>query len=201
MPFNFNLQFRHKSIEENKEQQQQLKQEEEVSNDNGNVVTLPYYGGAKGQVLQIIHNPDGTVTTSIIKKENSIEMPQKSPLERIQQAASRLVSIQESAKRRGQFSADDSKFYADNLYHLGVAAQELASTQQNGNQLKKLFEISPTANMHTIDALESNSTKSVYHFDPVKEPDTVIQNDDDDAVQVNAPKKDASVAEAKPVGN
>ncbi|KAJ6640693.1 hypothetical protein Bhyg_05624 [Pseudolycoriella hygida] len=86
------------------------------------VTNLPFYGGAKGQVLQIRRNSDGTITTEV---EN---------LANIQKAASELVALQQTVKNSGKLTEADRAKYATNLEKLGISAQNLAHIQQNGDQ-------------------------------------------------------------------
>ncbi|XP_017490307.1 PREDICTED: uncharacterized protein LOC108378526, partial [Rhagoletis zephyria] len=119
--------------------------------------SFPYYGGMRGQILQVVRTKDGNDNTFIIapavpqvsvvpvltKKAMSTGNGQSQDIasattafekdfNRIQIAAARLVAIQETAKRKGSFSNEDNRIYAESLLELGHAAQNLANLQQSG---------------------------------------------------------------------
>lgn len=135
---------------------------------------------------------------------------------KIQQAAARLVAIQELAKRSGMFSPEDNRVYAANLLELGQAAQSLAMLQQKGeiqdfSVLLKPIEESEQMSQKTpinSDKLGENEPEKMEivtepHFN---ESELLLPNLEDPyedtnySVAITPPKKDASVAEAKPVG-
>lgn len=118
--------------------------------------TLSYYGGLKGQFVQL---KDGKVHKITVngKETKSSEAARQGPIaaasssialtvhdnrqhtstfeedfNKIQIAAARLVAIQEMAKRKGTFSLEDNRVYAASLLELGQAAQNLAMLQQTG---------------------------------------------------------------------
>ncbi|XP_055603859.1 uncharacterized protein LOC129752090 [Uranotaenia lowii] len=122
------------------------------------VLKLPFYGGARGQILEIRKNSDGTVVSKILRGEDD-EMELKvhqlvddlknneeilaedeeikasdqsfgDYLLNIQKAAASLVTLQEQVKKSGKLSGDQKKVYTENLEKLGVAAQKLAQIQQ-----------------------------------------------------------------------
>lgn len=185
------------------------------------LISLPFYGGAKGQVLQIKRKPDGTVTSEVVKQneenneyKNDMTSFQQN-LANIQKAASELVSLQQNIKLSGRLTDTDHKIYAENLAKLGVSAQNLAHIQQSGGQddFRLLFE-GPLGIRNDVSAKEDLSGEKVDAADKV-EPDQEEENvgeedgttssstakpETDDSVQVNIPDKDASVAEAKPIG-
>lgn len=185
------------------------------------LISLPFYGGAKGQVLQINRKPDGTVTSQVVKQneetnEYKSDMTSfQQNLANIQKAASELVSLQQNIKLSGRLTDTDHKIYAENLAKLGVSAQNLAHIQQSGGQddFRLLFE-GPLGIRNDLSSKEDLSGEKVDAADKV-EPDQEEENvgeedgtsssstakpETDDSVQVNIPDKDASVAEAKPVG-
>lgn len=140
---------------------------------------------------------------------------------RIQEAAARLVAIQELAKRKGSFSEEDNKIYANSLLELGQAATALALLQQTG-QIKdfsvllqpELFGSGPQKQPSNL-GLEANNPAD-QKIDEQKLEEVTEQQltpeeflppnsedpyeDVNDSVAIMAPKKDAAVAEAKPVG-
>ncbi|EDW69597.2 uncharacterized protein Dvir_GJ13339 [Drosophila virilis] len=138
---------------------------------------------------------------------------------RIQEAAARLVAIQELAKRKGAFSEEDNKVYANSLLELGQAATALALLQQNG-QIKDFSVLlqpelfgAPQKQPSNL-GLEANNPAEQkiddHKHEEVTEqqlsPEDILPPNDDhfedvnDSVAVLTPKKDAAVAEAKPVG-
>ncbi|EDW18485.1 uncharacterized protein Dmoj_GI12070 [Drosophila mojavensis] len=208
---------------------------------------LPYYGGLSGQVLLLQPQQDGSIRSSILQRQQphpkeaddtisisaaSISaVANDSPVSsisasgsnfnRIQEAAARLVAIQELAKRKGSFSEEDNKIYANSLLELGQAATALALLQQNG-QIKdfsvllqpELFGVMPQKQPSNL-GLEANNPADQkiddHKLEEVTEqqlsPDDILPppaedpyEDVNDSVAVIAPKKDAAVAEAKPVG-
>lgn len=137
-------------------------------------------------------------------------------LANIQKAASELVNLQQNIKLSGRLTDTDHKIYAENLAKLGVSAQNLAHIQQSGGQddFRLLFE-GPLGIRNDVSAKEDLSGEKIDAADKV-EPDQEEENvgeedgtsststskpETDDSVQVNIPDKDASVAEAKPIGN
>ncbi|EDV40412.2 uncharacterized protein Dana_GF10496, partial [Drosophila ananassae] len=214
----------------------------------------PYYGGLRGQLLQLRPQRDGSVGSFILQRQaqpqvravprdsddtitisaasisaiadgsgasNSISAS-ASDFNRIQLAAARLVAIQELAKRKGSFSEEDNKVYASSLLELGQAAQSLALLQQTG-QIKdfsvllqpELFAMpQKQPSNFGLEAPNSPADQKIdeQKLDEVTEqqfsPDEQFlppNNEDpyedvNDSVSVMAPKKDAAVAEAKPVG-
>lgn len=147
---------------------------------------------------------------------------------RIQLAAARLVAIQELAKRKGQFSTEDNKVYAASLLELGQAAQSLALLQQTGqiqdfSVLLKPYQGVIMPQKSPNGTVDKNTDNAVTVEAPIEAPveeqkvDDVTEQqfsetdllpvapedpyeDVNDSVAVAPPKKDASVAEAKPVG-
>lgn len=214
---------------------------------------MPYYGGWSGQLLQLRPQPDGTVRSRIVPQVRSglprdtddtitisaasisataddsdnIGLPpisaSGSNFNRIQEAAARLVAIQELAKRKGSFSEEDNKIYANSLLELGQAATALALLQQTG-QIKdfsvllqpELFGPGPgpqklpsnlglEANNPADQKIDEQKLEEVTEQQLTPE-ELLPPNSEDpyedvnDSVAIMAPKKDAAVAEAKPVG-
>ncbi|KAH8366060.1 hypothetical protein KR093_008822, partial [Drosophila rubida] len=205
---------------------------------------LPYYGGWSGQLLQlrpqktrqvaqvrgIPRDSDDTITISAasisaIADDNggvssTTISASGSNFNRIQEAAARLVAIQELAKRKGSFSEEDNKVYANSLLELGQAATALALLQQTG-QIKdfsvllqpELFGTGPQKQPSNL-GLEANNpadqkideqkleevTEQQLTPEEFLPPSEDPYEDVNDSVAVMAPKKDAAVAEAKPVG-
>ncbi|XP_053955596.1 uncharacterized protein LOC128861474 isoform X1 [Anastrepha ludens] len=208
--------------------------------------SFPYYGGLRGQILQVVKTKDGTENMFILAppdpsakaqpaltRKSGISIStvdaqsQNTPspttafeqdFNRIQIAAARLVAIQEIAKHKGTFSAEDNRIYAESLLELGYAAQNLANLQQSG-QIKDFslllqpdFQMSHKQPLFTAESpTDTESSAGEQKVEEVteqqlNEEDFLPPNTEDpyedvsDTVAVTAPKKDASVAEAKPVG-
>lgn len=104
------------------------------------VIQLPFYGGAKGSILRFVKNENGSVSTMISPvTEDSLESTAADDtgsnhfsdnLQKIQKAASKLVTIQQLVKASGKISADEKQTYVENLNVLGQAAQALAQINQ-----------------------------------------------------------------------
>ncbi|XP_050742233.1 uncharacterized protein LOC108035607 isoform X3 [Drosophila biarmipes] len=216
----------------------------------------PYYGGLRGQLLQLRPQKDGSLGSYILQRQqpqlravprdaddtitisaasisasadgsgasssSSSISASASDFNRIQLAAARLVAIQELAKRKGSFSEEDNKVYASSLLELGQAAQSLALLQQTG-QIKDFsvllqpdmfgnpqkqpsnFGLEATINPadqkideQKLDEVTEQQFSPDEQFLPPNNEDPY--EDVNDSVSVMAPKKDAAVAEAKPVG-
>ncbi|XP_055527047.1 uncharacterized protein LOC129719681 [Wyeomyia smithii] len=209
------------------------------------VLKLPFYGGARGQILEIRKNSDGTVVSKILRgddedmelkvhqivdelKQNEDILAEDDDIQaadqsfgdyllNIQKAAASLVTLQEQVKKTGKLSSDQKKVYADNLEKLGVAAQKLAHIQQQDDDhdaIKFLFDSQfdqtdqKKKNTHKITNFpgykgkeEEQSHKKKEEEDNVGEEDgNSNSQNDSDSVQVHSPEKEASIAEAKPVG-
>ncbi|XP_011212955.2 uncharacterized protein LOC105232793 isoform X2 [Bactrocera dorsalis] len=209
--------------------------------------SYPYYGGLRGQILQVVKAKDGadnmfiispaSIPTANVKsissKKGSVstseddgQLNNKPPtsiafeqdFNRIQIAAARLVAIQEVAKRKGSFSAEDNRIYAESLLELGHAAQNLANLHETG-QIKdfslllqpdfQLADKKPLVPSESIAEIETSGgeqkvdevTEQLFNEEDLLPPNTEDPYEDvSDTVAVTAPKKDASVAEAKPIG-
>lgn len=127
---------------------------EHRSADEPELIQLPFYGGARGQVLQIKRNPDGSVLSEVVSQAtiSATHLPSKNEradmstfqqnLLEIQRAASQLVTLQQNIKLSGRLTDVDRRLYSENLERLGVSAQNLAHIQQQGGQddFRLLFE-------------------------------------------------------------
>lgn len=180
------------------------------------VTNLPFYGGAKGQVLQIRRNSDGTVTTEIVKQdkvEMEIEISDdmnsfQENLANIQKAASELVALQQTVKNSGKLTEGDRAKYAENLEKLGISAQNLAHIQQSGDQddFRLLFQgplfhrQQNNLNIEKGEDTDDEDEENVGEEDSESGGTVEEEKPDIDSIQVSSPDKDASIAEAKPVG-
>lgn len=132
---------------------------------------LPYYGGLKGLTLNTHSKPPTQLGSVGVATDKFF-----TNFNQIQIAAAQLVAIQEATKQKGSFNEEDNKYYADSLLELGVAAQNLANLQH-------------TRNVSILDYVNNNNN-NVFQ-------DTSTEND---SISVSSPKKEASVAESKPIG-
>lgn len=171
-------------------------------------------------MLQIKRNPDGSVISEVVKqatvaaesdsRKDMMSTFQQNLLE-IQRAASQLVTLQQNIKLSGRLTDVDRRLYADNLEKLGVSAQNLAHIQQSGGQddFRLLFE-GPLFGNRRRDGDDGDDADGEDESEVVEEGVGEETNDASkpskptvdggDSVQVGVPDKDASVAEAKPVG-
>lgn len=117
------------------------------------VTLLPFYGGAKGQSLQIIEYSDGRIETVIVKNPNApIDTPAisvntselenpvlpsiyelsdfGSNIKKIQDSALKVVKLQEMAKKKGELSESEEALHKENLEILNQSAQNLAELQE-----------------------------------------------------------------------
>lgn len=191
------------------------------------LISLPFYGGAKGQVLQIKRGTDGSVKSEIVKQDAATVAKDITDdmssfqlnLESIQKAASELVTLQQNIKLSGgKLTAEDRKVYAENLEKLGVSAQNLAHIQEASGKddFRQLFEgpmghrikESTQAALDRLEGINKKPSGSKEEEDEENVGEEEDENDngdeehtdEEDSVGVNEPAKDASVAEAKPVG-
>lgn len=158
------------------------------------------------------------------KRKSSESTKFEEDFNKIQAAAARLVTIQELAKQKGTFSDDDNRVYAASLLELGQAAQNLAKLQQTG-QIKDFSVLlqpyqaavthkTPQHNMIddsiAVVAAVTNKEDETKVEEEIEQPISETEllpavpldpyEDNNDSVAIVPPKKDASVAEAKPVG-
>lgn len=121
------------------------------------LLSLPYYGGAKGQVLQIARDPSGATVAQRIVPSNSNDLQQSTDtqnqiqdtsysqqfansLRNIQASAQKLVELQKKTTKSGQLKGDDQKVYVTHLALLGEAASNLAQIGTRGEyDLSQLF--------------------------------------------------------------
>ncbi|CAH1117928.1 unnamed protein product [Phaedon cochleariae] len=133
---------------------------EEIMNEekfkNTKITILPFYGGAKGQSLQIIETPDGQLTTNIIKSpetpleppENAIDpselenpsLPSKeerddfgSSLRKIQKNTKKVVELQEIVEKNGKLTPEQDTLYKKTMEELTQAVENLKLLQEETN--------------------------------------------------------------------
>lgn len=146
-----------------------------------------------------------------MKQESTVDrMSFEENLTNIQKAAAELVSLQQSIKLSGKVSAMDQKLYAENLEKLGISAQNLAHIQQSGvvddfrllfdggegNRFQKPMMVSTTKKPNKND----EDDEDVGEEQEATEASSAKPTDDNDSVDISVPDKEASIAEAKPVG-
>lgn len=128
-------------------------------------------------------------------------------LKDIQAAASQLVTLQQNIKLSGTLTEADRRSYAENLAKLGVSAQNLAQIQQEGGEedFRLLFE-GPLFGKND-DSVRGNLDGEVLEAASKEDESvgeetgtTTLKPTTEDSVHVGIPEKEASVAEAKPVG-
>ncbi|RZC37931.1 uncharacterized protein BDFB_001423 [Asbolus verrucosus] len=115
------------------------------------VTIIPFYGGGKGQSLQIIEKTDGTVITAIIRtpeskpstSEEAINaaelenppLPSKQDINfgpnirNIHKTALNIIKLQETAKQNGKLNPDEEAVYQQNMDALNMSAKNLAQLQ------------------------------------------------------------------------
>lgn len=120
------------------------------------VTLIPFYGGGKGQSLQIVEKADGSVMTYIIKTpeikptipEESINtselenppLPSKqdrdfsSDIRNIHKTALDIIKLQDTAKKNGHLSPEQEKAYRKNMDSLNSSAKNLAELQQEEDE-------------------------------------------------------------------
>ncbi|XP_055707312.1 uncharacterized protein LOC129804220 isoform X2 [Phlebotomus papatasi] len=179
------------------------------------ISTLSYYGGAKGSVLKIEKKSDGSVVRETINSKVGDNPSEdfSEHLSTIQQAAAVLVALQERVKMTGKLSGVDKKIYADNLEMLGISAQKLAQLQNEAadNDLNLIFQgiAKDRDNGENNDDEKNPSTEEDFdnvgeedhgmNPQPPEEPQNV-PGQEQEGIAINAPPKEAPIAEAKPIG-
>ncbi|KAB0798742.1 hypothetical protein PPYR_06622 [Photinus pyralis] len=133
----------------------QIHEENVQSLESPKITFLPYYGGAKGNSLQIIEMPNGTVTMEIVAtphenltvtegSPSEVEMPQlpqrpssefASNLKNIHKAALNIIKLQEAAKRQGEVNNEDQAEYRENIESLQLSAEKLTHIHDNEDDL------------------------------------------------------------------
>lgn len=143
-----------------------------------------------------------------IEKEISDDMNSfQENLSNIQKAASELVALQQIVKNSGKLTEADRTKYAVNLEKLGISAQNLAHIQQSSNQddFRLLFQGPSFNRQENVDKAEDNDddddNEDVGEEEAENSGSAEEEKPDTDSIQVSSPDKDASIAEAKPVGN
>lgn len=146
-----------------------------------------------------------------IEKEKEISDDMNSfqeNLANIQKAASELVNLQQTVKTSGKLTEEDRQKYAENLEKLGISAQNLAHIQQTDDQddFRLLFQgplfrkQQNSPNLEKAEDTDDADEEDVGEQESESEDNSEEEKPDTDSVQVSSPDKDASIAEAKPVG-
>lgn len=110
-------------------------------------MALPYYGAAKGQILQIRRNKDGIVSTEVIQQSssnvnninNEKPLPGTAPpssfiygeLSDIQKAASDILSLQERIRLSERLTKLDHQLYMDQLKKMTDSGTHLVNMEQS----------------------------------------------------------------------
>lgn len=174
-----------------------------------NTIThIPYYGGAKGQTLEIIEAPDGSFTTNILQgklTQTKDESQFAKDIKNIHQAALEIIRLHEQAKHKQQLNEEERQRYDKGIEQLNSSTKNLAQLQVDDSEersnLQFWFEKKKEAFGSKNEGAENNK-------EPNKEEENVGEESggnepaepDNESVAINLPPPDASVAEAKPVG-
>lgn len=193
------------------------------------VTLLDYYGGAKGNTLQVLEMPDGRTVTNIIRTnstQNSLEevtdaapeeienpdLPQNSiqkndsdyseSISNIHKTAINIIRLQEAAKNRGGLSEEEQKVYEENLDSLNLSAQNLAAVQEESDYQDSYSggTLQSWFDRKKANKVKKEEEKKQGGNKGNEEVDKDETDENEDGVAINLPPEDASVAEAKPVG-
>ncbi|XP_030758004.1 uncharacterized protein LOC115883735 isoform X1 [Sitophilus oryzae] len=207
------------------------------------VTLVPFYGGGKGQSLQITETSDGKLISSVIVKtpvnppppleQTEIEidplelenppLPTKFDIDlfegyefirNIQKNAGEIVRLQELAKKNGELTKEDEEKYNNSMASINNSVQQLVEVQENtslGSEnregLTQWFEKKRENNKKKNELNKNEKVgnkkepeKEVNKNEEKEEEQEEENEDENDAVAVNLPPEDASVAEAKPIG-
>lgn len=118
-------------------------------------MSLPYYGAAKGQLLEILRNKEGIITTNVIQSNGNVAnnqirptagpsasgvvIPSKAPgsdfiyseLTEIQKATAEILSLQDQIRLNERLTKFDQQLYIDHLNKLSNAGSQLVNAQQS----------------------------------------------------------------------
>ncbi|GJQ70441.1 hypothetical protein Trydic_g22860 [Trypoxylus dichotomus] len=118
------------------------------------ITSLPYYGGAYGQLLEIYETADGKISTQIItrlpdsttsyqlqdeaRNYTALEFPElpskydseySTNIKNLHRSALNIIQLQENAKKRGTLTDNEQIEYDKNTKVLNKAAKDLAELQ------------------------------------------------------------------------
>lgn len=136
---------------------------------------LPFYGGAKGQTLQITQTADGKVMTQIIEKELTPQEPSPSDFEHpplpskfgdydkhlknIHQTALKIIKLQEQAKKQGELNENQQAAYEANMDALNASAKNLAQIDDETDDDEDILESRETGLSSWLQRRKPNKTK------------------------------------------
>lgn len=123
---------------------------------SAHVIGLPYYGGARGQLLQITRDQNGAILNQVVvpvvdpqqSSQTFFQTPTyQNPMSvgfdmnfyNLQSSAKRLVDLQQLIQKTGQLMPNEKEDFATNLALLGQSATMLAEYQTGGKDLATLL--------------------------------------------------------------
>jgi len=173
----------------------------EPNSNKAEYVSLPFYGAAKGQLLEIVRNSDGVVTTKVIQSNGNVDsnqirptampsasgVPSKAPgsdfiyseLTDIQKATADILSVQDRIRLNERLTKFDQQLYIDQLNKLSNAGSQLVNAQQSvtSNGLPSRNDVPPVGDDKRNDEDDGEDDGS-YH--PVDEDNDDEDEDDED---------------------
>ncbi|XP_066138702.1 golgin subfamily A member 6-like protein 7 isoform X4 [Euwallacea fornicatus] len=224
------------------EPQQEGADSQVQSTHKSNSVTLiPFYGGAKGQSLQISNTPLGQVISIVQTPEQPLPPLEQTEVEidptelenpplpssyDTEHYEGEIVKLQELAKARGGLTPAEESMYQQHMMSINQSAKKLAEFQDNTaltlenrqgltqwfdrkrdntkDKNKKKEEEKKRKKEEEKRKTEEEIKKKKQEKENQKEEGKVEEGEGEDqgsdAVAINLPPDDASVAEAKPVG-
>ncbi|XP_061709726.1 uncharacterized protein LOC133519690 [Cydia pomonella] len=162
---------------------------------------LPFYGGGKGQYLEVKTNNRGVVISEVIVSEDKISSENvvknidesllskvlAKNLQNLQSLSSGLIKLHNLGRKTGALTNSDKERFRSQLSSLGEAAS---------NTIKLIDEVGAN-----VDVLFKSGSKRQYENDEedVGEEGVGIDSPDDDD-NIGLPIAGITIAEAKPVG-
>ncbi|CAG9785315.1 unnamed protein product [Diatraea saccharalis] len=183
-----------------------------------NIQYLPFYGGAKGNYLEVKKDNAGTVTSEKIvpeekissenvlkhSNENLLSKVLAANLIRLRTTSGSLLKLHNLGRRLGFLNNDDKAKFKEQLSSLEeIASNTIKIIDDIGTDVDMLFK-----NNATIRSKYDDEYVSIDKRDTFKLIDTCISTIEEEGVSIEAPTDDetqiplqgATIAEAKPVG-
>ncbi|XP_047986527.1 uncharacterized protein LOC125226569 [Leguminivora glycinivorella] len=173
-----------------------------IAHAQATVQYLPFYGGGKGQYLEVKTNNRGVVISEVIvseekiSNENVVKNVDESllskvlakNLENLQSLSSGLIKLHNLGRKTGALTNSDKERFRTQLASLGDAAS---------NTIKLIDEVGDN-----VDVLFKSGSKRQYENDEedVGEEGVGIESPDDGEDNIGLPISGITIAEAKPVG-
>ncbi|XP_066256902.1 GTPase activating protein homolog 4-like isoform X3 [Euwallacea similis] len=212
------------------------------ANKSNSVTLIPFYGGAKGQSLQISNTPLGQVISIVQTPEQPLPPLEQTEIEidptelenpplpssyDTEHYEGEIVKLQELAKAKGGLTPAEESMYQQHMKSINQSAKKLAEFQDNTaltlenrqgltqwferkrestkDKNKKKEEEKKRKKEEEKKKMEEDMKKKKQEKENQKEEEEKVEEEADedqvnDAVAINLPPDDASVAEAKPVG-